>query len=49
MPDGRDMSEFSTGVLTLIMEKRKGRWLIIDGHNTSIDKKAQDPALSLRK
>jgi hypothetical protein len=23
MPDGRDMSDFSTGVITMVMEKRK--------------------------
>jgi uncharacterized protein (TIGR02246 family) len=39
MPDGRDMSDYSTGVMTMVMEKRKGKWLIIDGHNNSIDKK----------
>ena len=49
MPDGRDMSEFSTGVMTMLMENRKGKWLIIDGHNTSIDKKAQDPAKNMKK
>jgi hypothetical protein len=30
MPDGRDMSDYSTGVMTMVMEKRKGKWLIID-------------------
>ncbi|WP_460576253.1 SgcJ/EcaC family oxidoreductase [Hymenobacter coalescens] len=49
MPDGKDMSDFSTGVLTLIMEKRQGRWLVIDGHNTSIDNQAQDPVLTMKK
>ncbi|GAA4378734.1 SgcJ/EcaC family oxidoreductase [Hymenobacter koreensis] len=49
MPDGKDMSDVSTGVLTMIMEKRKGQWLVIDGHNTSIDKKAQDPVLTMKK
>ncbi|QHJ08567.1 SgcJ/EcaC family oxidoreductase [Hymenobacter busanensis] len=49
MPDGRDMSDVSTGVLTLIVEKRKGQWLVIDGHNTSIDKKAHDPVLTMQK
>lgn len=49
MPDGTDMSAFSTGVMTMIMEKRNGKWLIIDGHNTSIDKKAIDPVLTMKK
>ncbi|QIL77387.1 SgcJ/EcaC family oxidoreductase [Hymenobacter sp. HDW8] len=49
MPDGRDMSDVSTGVMTLMLEKRKGKWLVIDGHNTSIDKKAQDPVLTMKK
>jgi uncharacterized protein (TIGR02246 family) len=49
MPDGRDMSDVSTGVMTLIVEKRKGKWLVIDGHNTSIDKNAKDPVLTMKK
>jgi uncharacterized protein (TIGR02246 family) len=49
LPDGRDMSDASTGVMTMIMEKRKGRWMIIDGHNTSIDQKAVDPTLTMKK
>ncbi|MBF9143901.1 SgcJ/EcaC family oxidoreductase [Hymenobacter properus] len=49
MPDGRDMSAVSTGVMTMLMEKRNNKWLVIDGQNTSIDKQAVDPVLTMKK
>ncbi|HEV7348395.1 SgcJ/EcaC family oxidoreductase [Telluribacter sp.] len=49
MPDGTDMSDYSTGVMTMIMEKRDGKWMVIDGQNTTIDKKAIDPAKTMNK
>ena len=49
MPDGRDMSAASTGVMTMLMEKRNNKWLVIDGQNTSTDKQAIDPVLTMKK
>jgi hypothetical protein len=40
---------FGTSVVVIIMKKGKGKWPIVDGHNTSITKKAIDPAKALSK